>query len=515
MQIDKILNLVYDKRVGWRPVSGSVKPVHVANGLFRDFLGGQYYSISDILAFTVPYKSKRSREPHEKKTYQYLVHGISDPRYAAFKEERFKERFERLRDFALGLISADKAVFPDSTRSSLTLTCRQMISEDFNDREVGKYMAQILRGRDGDGKLGNLARQLLEEIPTDPISVLFSPLLSKDPKYQPISSEKCSPYENEDLAVFFMNLERAADNLHSHEEKLGNRLTTLQRIVHFVCLSLLSHAQILSKNGDLNERVPFLLVMDAPKGSSLAMASEQSLNLYYESFENWLAEQLAGRIIRNEPLTKNDEDSEKLESLPSKKYKSVRTFFSSTITATKDEVPGRDLVNTRMSLFQQSANKYCPGDWSTVDDDTWILILADTLVQCYVQEYESGGPREFLKSLGRQAGIIYPHFGGRSKEKRFKPSVSMLNLIVRACCPTDSNLPLPIFLDNLWEIFGIVVGGRTGSDTGDHELLAKHDIDISQNDLEKNVDAFVESLVQIGLARRYPDNISYIGNYNA
>jgi len=517
MQIDDILSIIYDKNVGWRPVSGSIKPVHVANGLFRDLLDGQHYSIKDLLAFVVPYKNKNSREPHDKKTYKYLVRELSDPRYAAFKEDRYKEKFEQLRDYAMGLISADKAVFPEPTKSSLTLTCHQMITDDYNDREVGRYMAQILRGKEGNGKLGQLVKELLQQTPTDPISVMFSPLLSRDPKYSPIASDKCSPYDNENLSGFFNNLEKAADCLYSHEVLLGNRLTTLQRVVHFACLSLLSHAQMLSANGKQDARVPFLLVMDAPKGSSLAKASEQTLILYYEAFENWLAEQLAARITNNEPIVNGEDDENRFKYFPKKTKESVKGFFSEEILGCKGAVPDRDLVNSRMSIFEQSANKFCPEcAWSSVDDKTWTLILADALVQCYVQEYESsGGPEKFLKGLGRQAGIIYPHFQGRSTEKRFKPSVSILDLLVRSCCPAEETMPLPAFLKTLWETYGIIVGGRTGNGIGDHELLANIRVDISQNDLEANVNEFVEHLVQIGLARRYPDNISYIGNYNA
>lgn len=524
MKISKILNAVYDTSVGWRPATGAIKPVHIANGLFRELLGGQYYSISELLAFVVPYASKKTRLPDPKRTYCYLVNEISDPRYAAFKDERYKERFERLRDFTRGLVGTDNAVFPQEHLTSFTLTCPQMISTDTFDREVGRFMSYILRGKEGDGLLGTHVLELLKEDPSDPITFLVSPLLNRDPKYTSTKSEKCSPFTNKNLGLFFANIEKAGNNLCAHEKQQGNRLATLQRVVHFACVSLLSYTQALSKNGKLENRIPLLLAMDAPKGSSLAIASEQSLSAFYDSFELWLAEQLAKRILEGEPLILKEEgDGKKNKSVVKLPEKSgdkvrvaVRDFFSSVIATQKGESPDRDLVNNRMSYFEQSLNRHLQqGEIDTLSDEQWALVIADTIVQCYLQEYDSGGPREFLQGLGRKTGIIYPHFQGRSKEKRIRPSVPILEMLVKSCCPFDNPISLPDFLDRLWETYGIIVGGRTVNGSGDHELLARCGVDVSRNDLELNTNTFIDHLVQIGLARRYPDNISYVGKYYA
>jgi len=520
MNIGEILNAVYDKNVGWRPASGAIKPVHIANGLFRELLGGQYHSITDVLNFLVPYKSKDTQEADPKRTYQHLVQDTQDPRYAAFRDERHKERFERLRDFSRGLVGTDKAVFPQERMTSLTLTCQQMVSTDISDREVGRFMSHILLGKEKDGLLGKHIVELLKEDPHDPITFLMMPLLSRDPKYSVKNTGRCSPYENEELKLFFEHLEQAAGCLFAHEKEQGNRLATLQRVVHFACLSLLAHAQALAKNGDLKSRTPLLLVMDAPKGSSLAIASEQSLVAFLESFEEWLAQQLARRIANNEPLSLRSDEGEKsqmLRGLPDRNRQSVREFFSTEVASVKGEPAVRDLVDSRMGFFEQSLNRHLTGagaDMAMLTEETWVRVIAEALVQCYLHEYESGGPRKFLQGVGRKAGIIYPHYQGRSKEKRIRPSVAILDLLVRSCCPVDTPLPLPVFLNILWERFGIVVGGR-GNGSGDHELLSKAGIDVSQNDLEENTISFVDHLVQIGLARRYPDNISYVGKHNA
>jgi hypothetical protein len=49
----------------------------------------------------------------------------------------------------------------------------------------------------------------------------------------------------------------------------------------------------------------------------------------------------------------------------------------------------------------------------------------------------------------------------------------------------------------------------------DLDLLQKNGIDISPTDLHENSLSLVDHLADIGLARRYPDNVAYVGKYNA
>jgi hypothetical protein len=260
VKISEILNGVYDRSVGWRPSSGAIKPVHIANGLFRDLLSEQY-DIKRTVAFAVPWRKKGDPEPDPKRTYQYLVEDTADPRLRAFCGQHFKDRFEKLREFTRRLLAADGAVFPQADYTSLTLSCRQMISQDRNDRDVGRFMAEILRGRGGNGTLAKVVADCLVEDsdrPQDPISLLVWPLLSQDSNPIVRKSTRCSPHDNSDCREFFGRLEEAAHQLAGHEMQQGNRLATLQRSVQFCCLALIAHAQALAAGGVLAERSPLL-----------------------------------------------------------------------------------------------------------------------------------------------------------------------------------------------------------------------------------------------------------------
>ena len=82
MRITKVFECVYDQHVGWNPVSGSIKPVHIANGLFRDLMK-MYFDTSEIVALMVP--GKRNNAPDENRTFEKIVMDSDDPRFEVFQ----------------------------------------------------------------------------------------------------------------------------------------------------------------------------------------------------------------------------------------------------------------------------------------------------------------------------------------------------------------------------------------------------------------------------------------------
>lgn len=505
MKISEVLNGVYDKNVGWRPASGAIKPVHIANGLFRNLLD-QYFDLKNVVAFAVPWKKKNSPEVDPKRTFEFLVLGNSDPKFEVFRGPEHKLRFEKLREYTRGLLAADRAVFPQPDITSLTLTCRQMISGDKNDREVGRCVAEILRGKDGHGRLAELLIERLaneQECPDDPVSLLCWPLLNQQPIYQQKATKRISPYENKQCRDFFEQLERAADQLAEHERQHGNRIATLQRSVQFACLAVLAHAQALAATGKGKNRPPLFMTPTAAKGSRLALASEASLDNFYGEFESFLSEKLADRLTKGQPIKiqEGDDEEEHLE-LPAQRKDSVRKFLQTVLSEKGGELRPREL-DDRMGFYELAVEKHGKDEWS--------LVVGETLTQCYLHEYSSGGPRPFLGGIGRKAGFIYPHFQGRSKEKRVSPSVAILDVLVRSCTPVDHAVPVHEFAAVLWDRFGVIFGGRP---TADIDVLQGLGIEISATDLEENTRGLVDYLSDIGLARRYPDNISYIGKYS-
>lgn len=510
MRITRVLDTVYETKVGWNPSTGAIKPVHIANGLFRE-LTNRYYDTEDVVAFAVP--GKKGEAPMHARTFEAMVLNCDDPRFKEFAAPSFKPRFERLREAVRGVLAADKAVFPRADGSALTLTCPQMISADEMDKRVGKFMASLLRGPEADG-VGALARVMLKQMgdgaPQDPISYLVWPLLRGEPKRRlERDAARCLIFDARPLARFAEHLVAASDALAAHEDAQGNRLATLQRGVQFVCLAVLAHAQALASGGRLERRTPLLLVPAAVKGSRLARASELSLLRYYEAFEAWLGLQLGERIRKAQAVSmvRDNKHPSPAQPAPDTVHRASVKAWLKTFADEKGEPPDADLVENRMALFEEALAEH---GRDNVGD-----VLGTTLASCYCDEYRGGGPRPFLQGIGKQVGLVFPHGAGRSQEKRVRPSVQTLDVLVKACTPTDRSIPMDEFLLNLWNRFGIVVQGDLAEEATVHERLFDAGIDVSPTDLKENREALIEHLVDIGLARRYPDNIAYVGRFNA
>lgn len=73
-------------------------------------------------------------------------------------------------------------------------------------------------------------------------------------------------------------------------------------------------------------------------------------------------------------------------------------------------------------------------------------------------------------------------------------------------------MPLQDYLATLWERFGLIVGGRREEEWDDVEALGRWGLAVEPKALERNTDAFVDELVMMGLARRYPDDVAFVGD---
>ena len=73
-------------------------------------------------------------------------------------------------------------------------------------------------------------------------------------------------------------------------------------------------------------------------------------------------------------------------------------------------------------------------------------------------------------------------------------------------------LDLDAFLAVLWRRFGLMVGGRRSADWDDAARLEEAGIPVDIDELAANTEAFVDELVLMGLARRYPDGVTFVGD---
>ncbi len=401
------------------------------------------------------------------------------------------------------MLGADRAIWPSAAKSSLTLTCAQMISADDNDRGMGAFAATVIGGADPEAPLANLVRQALEAGETDdPLSTLAWPLLNQTQTEVPRRVSAAVTSLQVHAPDYLAALREASACLATHEASQGNRLRTLQRAVHFACLTAQSHAQALVAGGDLEARPPALIAFRSHKNAPLTLASEASLSQIYDAFEAWLRSVLAERLRTGQPLHGAETIDPALVA-PEANADRLSAVVLGLGGAGRGQGPLPDrLRDARLDDLREGLS-YFPSDRADA--------LAHALWNIYRRENTSGGPREFLQRIGRWSGLIYPHFQGASREKRIRPSIAILDLLARSCVAAGESIPLDAFLERLWRRFGLIVGGPRRRET-DAAFLRRFNLDLDANRLVENTEVLVDLLSELGLARRYADDMTFVGD---
>lgn len=508
MNIGEVLNGVFDDDLGWRPASGSVKPVHVANGLVRS-VQGRYYNLELLNAFAVPLKGQAVIES---RTFEALTRQHADRLgYLA----RSREHFERTRKYVRALVNADRGVYPSLDHSSFSLTSGLVATRDHNDRGLGEFGAFLLG--EGESSLRSaVAAATQTDHASDPVTALIWPLLIDRDGHVPRHTEDSQASRFERAAkqkhnrAIFAALREAADCLASHEAGHGNRLKTLQRAVLFACIATFAHGQAAAADGALDRRSPGLIAVAGNGRGDVALASERSVENIFHGLEHWLGKRLGDRIAAKRSLlgsTKMKTDEPQIDacSLDGRTVKALLRQFG--VAKRGHGEPDAKTIEARYRRFVATRKEFGDAEPSSV--------LGHTLARCYFEESDSGGPREFLQALSCRVGLLYPHFQGRARAKRVRPSAPVLDVLVRACVPTREAVDLDEFLKRLWTRFGLLVGGRRSAEWDDVAVLEASGIPINIDQIAENTEAFVSEIEVMGLARRYPDGVTFVGEYDA
>lgn len=499
MKIGEILNTVYDADVGWRPASGAIKPVHVANGLVRAVQGVRY-DTRRLHEFVVWWK--RGQQPDEERTFEALLK--AQPQfYGGFGAE-----FDRSRRYARGLLGGDGALFPSVDHSSFSLTNALMVTPDNMDWQLGLFAAGLMGDPAEPSTLSAAVRDAsCPDAPRDPLTALVWPLLDDGEPKEVLQGTHALRVKKalgrRHNAGFVAAMSEAAQCLATHERAQGNQMRTLQRAVQFACVATVAHAQALAAGGRMSKRPPALMTLAGHRSSDVAVASERSLDLVLRRFEEWLAVRLGGLINKGVPLSEGEDPFP----TDTTDLRSIRPLLAKIAPAKRgDPTPSDALIRERVHYYKRARTLLG-------DEAEPAQVLARGLVDAYSREFaSSGGPKKFLRGIGCKIGLLYPHFAGRTREKRYRPSVPVLDMLVRACVPTGETVALPVFLERLWERFGLVVGGRRDDSWDDAAFLAHHDLPVDTSTLVENCERLVDELVAMGLARRYADDVTFVGD---
>ena len=482
---NELLESVFDEEFGFRLTNFSIKPVHVANGLARA-LAGRTYDTSAVTRLVRRYVRNQKLGVDEERFPNAEV--LADFA-AAFADPKGQEpdalRVTRLRSLAFDVLAADGAVFP--TQQSFTLSNERFITGDLSDVRMGLFLARLLTAEPiARTEAAVYIRELLQS-ESDPWTTLALPVLKfgdareetpsvevaeriakSDHLFAPSSGQLASPT--------LRNLRDAYDRLARFERHSGSKLNSLRRLMLFGCFVLHVHAvSRWSERDDHAPRPPILLDLFDGTLISVADASRATLRAAGDSIEGVIRSRFHERVVGDYGTT----------------GKQIEAVLMTSGLGDRVEV-----------LYRA----YLEG--GTEPADALARAMAEDAI-----DREREAPIGSLIELGRRAGFLAPWSNqgrGGKLRKRYTATAEFLETLVAATVEPDEPVEFPEFLDQLRDLFGIVVGRSQDDAIIRHTNLRDDEfwpdiVSINEEDLRRNVEEFRDLLVESGYAKAYAD----------
>jgi hypothetical protein len=507
---DALLRRIYDEEFGFLPTNSSMKPVHVANALFRRILGvtTDFRPLGRVIR---QYKKKNNKN--------FLVESNPNAAILADFGTRFADEYGNppseevmtaFRSLAKETLGADGAAF-DTGQSSFTLSHRRMITTDVSDNGSGDLLAGLLNAGAElrEPKARNLLHTLLED-DTDPWTTIGWPMLDVGEEREAAlagaalvrASRTASLLATDQHGVLLSptlrELRARFDQLADFEDTYGAKLTTLRRMVLFGCFCIQVH--MIRRCGDVIEsgpRPPILLDLFDGRRRSLREASAATLQAGFRSIEQLVLHRI-GQHIKSICV---DGVEAFLDNLP---ISSENDVLRAEYRAQRTGIEARDaLAEAYWKMGYSSVGPRRVGGEGADGDDP---------------RRAQGLPWHALLALGRRSGYLLPYDDrgrGGKEHKRYGANAEFAEVLVAATVEPGDPIDLDEFLDRLRESFGIVIGRRVDFDVirrNDLRLGAalQRSVSVNENDLRANLLAFKELMTEIGFAKSYADGRTVI-----
>lgn len=469
--IEDLRKKIENRYVGLSPSTSSVKPVHIANGLFRTSLG-KTVSTRSLYRFVYSNDSKGNVP---------AGHSIEEV-YSKLKQDGRidqnsidKEELGLLRVLLKKVVNADGAVYSEGMES-YSAGFVGFLTKDRIGQDGGEFASEWLRKQESN--LLTCLKQSLSS-PDDVISMLSLPLLdgaqqdfvpTKLDYVQLACLNSTLPQESSQL---WEGLRQAADTLALHIEAHPNKLLRLRLSVLFTCFFIVRHLACLEgyyTHQDSRFRIlPFLLDFSSKTGSDpIARASCMSYTLVCQSisrFYAWAFGKQLSELLSFEEL--------KRDGIPTYKGRPA-------------EKEKKELWDLALLEAEQSNDPFS--------------ICGQALYDIMSLEAESN-PVVYLRKLGELCGLLWPP---NQTAKRFVFKQDLLETLVRGAVEPGTAIDLPTLQERFWNRYGIVIGGRAE----DEERLI--DLGIYQADgksLSENLGEFATRLSSLDFARLLADGV--------
>lgn len=489
--------------VGFKPNGDSVKPVHIANGVFRCILGE--YSTSEsikMLALVADSKGRLSEVNSLSVVYNELLEKD------AVDDSISKDAFQEMRFGLQRLISVDRGAYVAKGLKDSMISYSAGSYYFVNSRSIyedaGEFAGDLVRTCCPE--LAVHVRGVLKDA-TDSITLLFEPVLGVLGKDE---AAACSPkillsdtpaFENGgggSTKDFLDSVAVAGNCLLQNMQNNINPLAQLRQFNFFCIFTLMRYLSRLelfysagapvqsdAEAGGTGSPVPIILDFSgaAPHASSVARASEMSYTQMYKSINRFYAWAYS-EYFRSEGYTAGD------------------LIQSDTPVYTKGKTTRQKELGTLWGIAKDRAGKALEED----DEDGALLIFGEAVYDMLALESKSY-PATYLKALGTDSGILYPPDNAHPN-KRFVISQDVLEMLLRCCIRTDETVSRDELRERLWDRFGIIIGGGTFEI---QKLKSSGMIlQIGEDALEDNFNKFSQLLEEMDFATIMADGILQI-----
>lgn len=461
---------IEQRYIGFSPNTTNIKPVHLANGMFRRLLD-QAYDTKRLFQFVFVAKNdgKVPRGHEIENVYAQLVNddrlpddNISEDAIAAFRPALLK------------IVSADRpSAVSTGGMESYSAGYPGFVSNDRIAQDAGEFLALWLQQLAPD--LTNLLTSTIDD-PRDPITVLAQPLFG-DPMQAHMQIKEpdqilCLRDEASSLIQERMRkLALAGTNLTRHLQEHPNKLVRLRMAILLGAFLLVRYMADLEQLyvPDRAEVRPIFLLDFSSDDHPIRLASQISYVFTCQSVTRYYA------WMFNDYLTSNFSLSD-LQQAPS--Y-------------------GTDL----------EAQRSCREVWEAAhrelqqpDSSPWTL--GQAIYDILALQAEAS-PIQYIRQLGIRAGLFWPPYNLYTN-KYLAPRQDLLEVLVRSVTLPGDVVDLRELQGRLWDTYGIIIGGRPD----DLDLLLSQEINQADDvALAQNQTAFATRLRDLNFARLLADGV--------
>lgn len=476
---------VDERYVGFRPESSSVKPVHIAMGVFKAILG-ECYSAEGIMKLSYVISANGIiPKGNELESVKQMLEENN-----AIEDDIKDKQIEEFRSMLQKLINADNGVFPAKGQEmkkgmiSYTAGSYYFVTPDGMHKDAGEFIGGVIKSYCP--SLSNYINKILRNN-DDPISLVFEPVLDigeSIPVAGLLRHEELAVFENpnNNLTGFLNSIEESGNCLKYQLEKHPNKLTQLRLFVMFCIYELIRYISLLESFYDDGESRPILLDFTSGKKGSISLTSGLCYSQLHKAISRFYAWGFAQELNR----LGYDRNNLLLADVPIyEKGKAVN-------------VKVKEELTTMWEITKDSISK--------MSDDDARLEVGMSINDMIAIEAASH-PVNYIRKLGTDVGLLYPPTNLHT-DKRFILSDDILESLLRCCVMPEETLTSSELRERLYNRLGIVIGGT------EEDFLRLKDIGTivyaDADALANNFELFAEKLQRMNFAEQLPDGIMQI-----